>query len=69
MTILQIEDKIRSLRPSERIAFYRWLDYMVVADCDVDTSFCSRLGVDRWSLEIHHAIVSKVAELPPETSR
>ena len=35
MTILQIEDKIRSLRPSERIAFYRWLDYMVVADCDV----------------------------------
>ena len=58
MTIAQIEDEIRSLRPSERIELYRWLDYMVVADYDVDTSFCSRLGVDR-SLEIRHAIVSK----------
>ena len=56
MTIMQIEDEIRSLRPSERIELYRWLDYMVVADCGVDTSFCSRLGVDR-SLEIRHAIV------------
>jgi hypothetical protein len=56
MTIVQIEDEIRSLRPSERIELYRWLDYMVVADCGVDTSFCSRLGVDR-SLEIRHAIV------------
>jgi hypothetical protein len=58
MTIAQIEDEIRSLRPSERIELYRWLDYMVVADCGVNTSFCSRLGVDR-SLEIRHAIVSK----------
>ena len=56
MTIVQIEDEIRSLSPSERIELYRWLDYMVVADCGVDTSFCSRLGVDR-SLEIRHAIV------------
>ena len=62
MTIAQIEDEIRSLRPSERIELYRWLDYMVVADCGVDTSFCSRLGVDR-SLEIRHAIVSKSCEI------
>ena len=68
MTITQIEDHIRSLRPSERIELYRWLDYMVVADYSVDTSFCSRLGVDR-SLEIRYAIVPKVARLPPETSR
>ena len=26
MTITQIEDQIRSLRPSERIELYRWLD-------------------------------------------
>jgi hypothetical protein len=58
MTIAQIEDEIRSLTPSERIELYRWLDYMVVADCNVDTSFCFRLGVDR-SLETRHAIVSK----------
>ena len=37
MTITQIEDQIRSLRPSERIELYRWLDYMVVADSGVDT--------------------------------
>jgi hypothetical protein len=57
LTIAQIEDEIRSLRRSERIELYRWLDYMVVADCGTETSFCSRLGVDR-SLEIRHAIVS-----------
>jgi len=54
MTIAQIEDEIRSLRPSERIELYRWLDYMAVDDCGMETSFCSRLGVDR-SLEIRHA--------------
>jgi len=43
MTIAQIEDEIRSLSPSERIELYRWLDYTVVADCGLDTSFCSRL--------------------------
>ena len=58
MSIAQIQDEIRSLRPSERIELYRWLDYIVVADCGVDTSFCSRLGVDR-SLETRHAIVSR----------
>jgi hypothetical protein len=63
MTIAQIEDEIRSLRPSERIELYRWLDYTVVADYGVDTSFCSRLGVDR-SLEIRLAIVSKSCEIP-----
>ena len=57
MTIAQIEDEIRSLRRSERIELYRWLDYMVMADCGPETSFCSRLGVDR-SLEFRHAIVS-----------
>jgi hypothetical protein len=57
MTIAQIEDEIRSLRRSERIELYRWLDYMVVADLDMETSFCSRLGVDR-SIEIRNAIVS-----------
>jgi hypothetical protein len=68
MTIAQIEDEIRSLRPSERIELYRWLDYMVVADCGVNTSFCSRLGVDR-SLESATQSFPKVAGLPPETSR
>jgi hypothetical protein len=57
MTIAQIEDEIRSLRRSERIELYRWLDYIVVADCGMEASFCSRLGVDR-SLEIRNAIVS-----------
>ena len=68
MTIAQIQDEIRSLRPSERIELYRWLDYIVVADYGVETSLCSRLGMDR-SLEIRRAIVSTVAGLPPETSR
>jgi hypothetical protein len=58
MTIAQIEDEIRSLRPKERVELYRWLDYMVVADYGVETSFCSRLGMDR-SLGIRCAIVSK----------
>ena len=62
MTMAQIEDQIRSLRPSERIELYRWLDYIVVADYGVGTSFCSRLGADR-SLEIRHAIVSKNCEI------
>jgi hypothetical protein len=65
MTIAQIEDKIRSQTPSERIELYRWLDYMVVADCNVDTSFCYRLEVDR-SLETR-AIFSKSCGLPLET--
>jgi hypothetical protein len=49
MTLEQIRDEIGSLRPSERIELYRWLDY------GVGTNFCSRIGVDR-SLEIRHAI-------------
>jgi hypothetical protein len=59
VTLAQIEDEIRSLRPSERIELYRWLDYGVVADCGVETNFCSRLGVDR-SLGIRHAIDQKM---------
>ena len=49
MTLEQIKDEIRSLRSSERIELYIWLDY------DVATDFCSRIGADR-SLEIRHAI-------------
>jgi hypothetical protein len=55
MTLEQIRDEIRSLRPSQRIELYRWLDYEVVADYGVGTNFCSRIGVDR-SLEFRHAI-------------
>jgi hypothetical protein len=55
MTLEQIRDEIRSLRPSERMELYRWLDYGVVADYGVGTNFCSRIGMDR-SLEIRHAI-------------
>ena len=57
MTLAQIEDEIRGLRPSERIELYRWLDYGVVADYGVGTDFCSRIGMGR-SLEIRHAIRS-----------
>ena len=49
MTLEQIKDEIRSLRSSERIELYRWLDYGVATD------FCPRIGMDR-SLEIRHAI-------------
>jgi hypothetical protein len=59
MTLAQIEDEIRSLRPAERIELYKWLDHVVVADCRAGTSFCSRLGVDR-ALEIRHAIDQKI---------
>jgi hypothetical protein len=56
MTLTQIEDEIRTLRAVEIIELYKWLDHVVVvADCGVDTSFCSRLGVDR-SLELRRAI-------------
>ena len=58
MNLAQIEDEIRSLRPTERIELYKWLDHVVVADCRAGTSFCSRLGVDR-ALEIRHAIDQK----------
>jgi len=49
MTLEQIKDEIRSLKSSERIELYRWLDY------DVATDFRSRIGADR-SLEIRHSI-------------
>ena len=52
MTLQQIKDEIRSLRSSERIELYKWLDY------DVATDFCPRIGVDR-SLEIRHSIEQK----------
>ena len=55
MTLEQIKDEIRSLRSSERIELYRWLDYSVVADYAVATDFCPRIGMDR-SLEIRHSI-------------
>ena len=53
MTLEQIKDEIRSLKSSERIELYIWLDY------DVATDFCSRIGADR-SLEIRHAIDQKI---------
>lgn len=55
ITLEQIKDEIRSLRSSERIELYKWLDHGVVADYGVATDFCPRIGVDR-SLEIRHAI-------------
>jgi hypothetical protein len=55
MTLAQIEDEIRSLGPSERIELYRWLDYMMVADCGAANSLCSRIGMDR-SLKIRQGI-------------
>jgi hypothetical protein len=55
MTLEQIKDEIRSLRSSERIELYKWLDYGVVADYRVVADFCPRIGVDR-SLEIRHSI-------------
>jgi hypothetical protein len=59
MTLAQIEDEIRSLRSSERIELYKWLDHTVVADCGVETSFRSRLGADR-ALEIRHTLGPKI---------
>jgi hypothetical protein len=55
MTLEQIKDEIRSLRSSERIELYKWLDYGVVADYGVATDFCPRIGMDR-SLEVRHSI-------------
>ena len=49
ITLEQIKDEIRSLRSSERIELYKWLDHGVVAD------FCPRIGVNR-SLEIRNSI-------------
>jgi hypothetical protein len=58
MTLEQIKDEIRSLRSSERIELYKWLDYVVVADYVVAADFCPRTGMYR-SLEIRHAIEQK----------
>jgi hypothetical protein len=58
MTLEQIKDEIRSLRSSERIELYKWLDYVVVADYVVAADFCPRIGMYR-SLEIRHAIEQK----------
>ena len=58
MTLEQIKDEIRSLRSSERIELYKWLDYVVVADYVVAADFCPRIGMYR-SLKIRHAIEQK----------
>jgi hypothetical protein len=58
MTLEQIKDEIRSLRSSERIELYKWLDCVVVADYVVAADFCPRIGMYR-SLEIRHAIEQK----------
>jgi hypothetical protein len=47
MTLAQIEDEIRSLKPAERIEFYKWLDHVVVADCRVETSLFAVRGGPR----------------------
>jgi hypothetical protein len=67
MTLTQIEDEIRSLGPSERIELYRWLDYIVVADCGAENNLCSRIGMDR-SLKIRQAIAQKVKDYRKEQS-
>jgi hypothetical protein len=58
ITLEQIKDEIRSLRSSERIELYKWLDHGVVADYVVAADFCPRIGMYR-SLEIRHAIEQK----------
>jgi len=58
MTLEQIKDEIRSLRSSERIELYKWLEYVVVADYGVAADFCPRIGMDR-TLEIRHAMEQK----------
>ena len=58
MTLEQIKDEIRSLRSSERIELYKWLEYVVVADYGEAADFCPRIGMDR-TLEIRHAIEQK----------
>ena len=61
MTLEQIKDEIRSLRSSERIELYKWLDYGVVADYGVATDFCPRIGVDaRWRSVILSNKVSQI---------
>jgi len=55
ITLEQIKDEIRSLRSSERIELYKWLDHGVLADYGVATDFCPRIGVDR-SLEVRRSI-------------
>jgi hypothetical protein len=59
MTLAQIEEEIRTLRSSERIELYKWLDHAVVADYGVETSFSTRLGADR-ALEIRHALDQEI---------
>ena len=62
MTLEQIKDEIRSLRSSERIELYKWLDYGVVADYGVATGFCPRIGTDRYAGDpsCYRSKVSKV---------
>ena len=62
MTLEQIKDGIRNLRPSERIELYRWFDYVVVADCGVATNLCSRIGMDR-SFEIREAMEQTIKSI------
>ena len=62
MTLEQIKDGIRNLRPSERIELYRWFDYVVVTDYPVATDFCSRIGMDR-SLKIHDAMEQSIKSI------
>lgn len=53
VTIEQIKEEIRSLRPNERIELYRWIDRRIATE--VGSKNClSRIGADR-ALEIRRA--------------
>jgi hypothetical protein len=67
MTLEEIKRQIRSLKPSDMIELYRWLDYEIATDCSSGV-LSSRIGADR-SREIRHMInqVVKINVLP--TSR
>jgi hypothetical protein len=62
ITLEQIKDEIRSLRSTERIELYKWLDHDVVAEYGVAADFCPRIGwTDRWRSVIPSNKVPKFA--------
>lgn len=57
VTVEQIKEDIRSLRPGERIELYRWLDRSIATEvCSNDC--LSRPGADR-ALEIQRAFAQE----------
>jgi hypothetical protein len=53
VTVEQIKEEIRSLRPGERIELYRWIDRRIVTEAGSNDCL-SRIGADR-ALEIRRA--------------